>query len=358
MAVRVGVIGCGKITERASMPNLVNYKEKAEVRVLCDIDENKAGQMAENFKLDGVDIVKNWKDVIKRSDIDAIFVNTPNYIHEEIAIEAAGAKKHILVEKPITISHKAAENMINAAFNAGVFFMVEQTQRFDPVHQVAKKFIETGKLGKINTIKGRIGHAGPEYWAGGNEGWFSDKKLSGGGALIDVGIHILDLLRWLSGKEVAEVCANVKTLEKPFPVEDNGSVLMRFTDGTFGQFEASWTTRPYEVMTWIYGENGKLHTSVGGEKPIIARMATIGDDKDPNCVLEDIHPRVGPGSGWENAVHYFLDCVAEGKEPFVSGLEGAKSMAVVLAAYESAEKGKWVKVREFKHENRAMHVVL
>ena len=344
MTVRVGVIGCGKISERASLPNLVNYKEKAEVKALCDIVEGKASQMAKQFDLKGVDIAKDWKEVVKRSDIDAIFVNTPNYVHEEVAVGAAESKKHILVEKPITISNKASKNMINAAEKSGVFLMVEQTQRFDPVHQAAKSFIDTGKLGKINMVKGRIGHAGPEYWAGGKEGWFSDKLLSGGGAMIDIGIHILDLLRWLGGKDVAEVCANIKTLEKPFPVDDNGSVLMRFTDGTFGQFEASWTTRPYEVMTWIYGEKGKIHTSIGTEKPVSVRMATIGKDKDPNCVLEDFYPEVGSGNGWENAIHYFIDCILKGKKPFVTGEEGAKSMAVILAAYESSEKGKWVKV--------------
>ncbi|OGW74983.1 MAG: hypothetical protein A2Z72_07660 [Omnitrophica bacterium RBG_13_46_9] len=345
MAVRVGIIGCGKITERASVPNLVNYKEKAEIKALCDIVEDKAVAMAEKFGCKGVNIETDWKRVVKRKDIDAIFVNTPNYLHEEMAIGAAKKRKHILVEKPITISNKAARKMIKAADKTGVFLMIEQTQRFDPVHQAAKKFIDTGKLGKINMVKGRIGHAGPEYWAGGNEGWFSDKKLSGGGAMIDIGIHILDLLRWLGGKEVAEVCANIKTLEKPFSVDDNGSVLMRFTDGTFGQFEASWTTRPYEVMTWIYGERGKVHTAIGTEIPAVARIATTGEGKDPNCVLEDINLEIGPGSGWESAIHYFIDCVAKKEKPFITGEEGAKSMAVILAAYESAEKGKWVRVK-------------
>ncbi len=88
MTVRVGIIGCGKITERASMPNLVNYKEKAEVKVLCDIVEDRAREIAGKFELKGVDIAKDWKEVVKRSDIDAIFVNTPNYVHEEVAVGA------------------------------------------------------------------------------------------------------------------------------------------------------------------------------------------------------------------------------------------------------------------------------
>jgi len=345
MTVKVGIIGCGKITERASLPNLVNYKTKCKVKCLCDIVKAHAQEKAKQFNLKDVDIVTDWKALVERPDIDAIFVNTPNYLHEEMAVGAAKSKKHILVEKPISISNKAAKNMINAAKKNGVFFMVEQTQRFDPVHQAAKKFIETGKLGKINTVKGRIGHAGPEYWAGGKEGWFTNKSLSGGGAMIDVGIHILDLLRWLSGKEVAEISANIGTVEKPFPVDDNGSVLMKFSDGAIGHFEASWTTRPYEVMTWLYGENGKIHTAIGTEKPVMVRLATVGEGKDPNCVLEDIYPEVGAGSGWENAIHYFIDCVEKNEKPFVTGEEGAKSMAVILAAYESAKSGKWVKVR-------------
>lgn len=345
MSVRVGIVGCGKITERASLPNLVNYKDKCTVTCLCDIKKEQALDKINKFNLVDVDIIKDYKELVARKDVDVVFVNTPNYLHEPVAVAAAKAKKHILVEKPITISLTAAKNMVNAAKKAGVYLMVEQTQRFDPVHAAAKKFIDTGKLGKINMVRGRIGHGGPEYWVGGKEGWFSNKKLSGGGAMIDVGIHILDLLRWLSGKKVAEVCANIRTIEKPFPVDDNGQVLLRFDDGAIGEFEASWTTRPYEVMTWIYGEHGKIHTSIGSDKPVIARMATTGKGQDPNCILEDIYPEIGSGGGWENAVHYFIDCVIKKEKPFINGEEGAKSMAVILAAYESAKKGSWVKVK-------------
>ena len=86
MPVKVAVIGCGKIAERASLPNLVNYKGRAEVRVLCDIVESKAKALRKKFELTGVDIIKDWKKVLKRKDIDAVFVDTPNYLHEEMAI--------------------------------------------------------------------------------------------------------------------------------------------------------------------------------------------------------------------------------------------------------------------------------
>jgi UDP-N-acetyl-2-amino-2-deoxyglucuronate dehydrogenase len=123
--IRVGIIGCGKITERASLPNLVNYKHKCKVVCLCDIIKNRAKQMSEKFALRDADIIKDWRKLVKRKDINAVFVNTPNYLHEQMAVEAAQNLKHILVEKPITISLRAADNMMKAAESSGVFLMVE-----------------------------------------------------------------------------------------------------------------------------------------------------------------------------------------------------------------------------------------
>jgi len=345
MAVRVGVIGCGKIAERASLPNLVNYKEKVEVKVLCDIEEAKARALKEKFQLNDVDIVKDWKKLISRKDIDAIFVDTPNYLHEEMVIGAANNKKHILVEKPISITAKAADNMAKAAKSKGVYLMVEQTQRFDPVHQAAKKILDEGRLGDIHNIRGRIGHAGPEYWSEGKAHWFYDKKKSGGGAMIDIGVHITDLVRWFANKPITEVFATIRTIEKKVPVDDNATVLFKFADGAKGEIECSWTTRPYEVMTWTYGSKGKMVTAIGTEKPVKLSLVNTGKGEDPNVAREEIYPEIASGNGWENAVHYFIDCIIKGEKPFVSGEEGRETMRIINAAYESNECGKWVKVK-------------
>ncbi len=342
--VKIGIIGCGKISERASLPNLVNYKKKVRVKVLCDIVESKANALKNKFELSGVDIVKDWREVVKRKDIDAVFVNTPNYLHEEMAIGAARHKKHILVEKPIAIFAKAADNMAKAAKSNGVYLMVEQTQRFDPVHQAAKKILDSGILGRIHNIRGRIGHAGPEYWSEGKAHWFYDKKKSGGGAMIDIGVHIIDLIRWLAGKKITEVFATIRTIEKKVKVDDNATVLFRFADGSKGEIECAWTTRPYEVLTFTYGEKGKMATAIGTEKPVKVTIAKTKKGEDPNCTLKEIYPEIGPGSGWENAVHYFIDCVMNKKRPFVSGEEGRETMRVINAAYESNRLGKWVRV--------------
>ncbi len=344
MAVRVAVIGCGKIAERASLPNLVNYKDKVKVKVLCDIVESKAKYLRDKFELTGVDIVKDWKKVVARKDIDVVFVDTPNYLHEEMTVGACKNKKHVLVEKPITITVKAADNMIKAAKKNGVYLMVEQTQRFDVVHQAAKKVLDSGILGHIHNIKGRIGHAGPEYWSEGKAHWFYDKSKSGGGAMVDIGVHITDLIRWFSGKKVTKVFATIRTMEKPVKVDDNATVLLKFADGSKGEIECSWTTRPYEVLTFVYGSKGKMVTAIGTEKPIKVTIAKTKKGEDPNYTLEEIYPELGTGGAWENAVHYFIDCIREKKRPFVSGEEGRETIRVINAAYESNRTGKWVKV--------------
>ena len=343
--IKVGIIGCGKITERASLPNLVNYKDKVSVVCLCDIIKERAEEMAKKFSLGSADITKNWKELIKRKDLDCVFVNTPNYLHEIMAIGAAANKKHVLVEKPITISRQAAKNMVDAVRVNNVLLMVEQTQRFDPVHQAAKKIITSGVLGKIHNIRGRIGHAGPEYWSEGKGHWFYDKKKSGGGCMVDIGVHICDLIRWLKAVPVVEVFARIQTLEKKLPVDDNATVLLKFADGTKGEFECSWTTRPYEVLTQAYAENGKLTTSIGAKQPVVLTLAKVGQGEDPNCTLKEEFPSLGPGNGWENAVHYFIDCLIKGEKPFVSAEEGQETIKVILAAYESDRKGKWVKIK-------------
>jgi predicted dehydrogenase len=301
--------------------------------------------MAKKFNLSGVDILKDWEALVSRKDIDCVFVNTPNYLHEAMACGAAQNKKHILIEKPIAINAKAAEGIVRAVKKSGVLAMVEQTQRFDPVHQAAKKVIDSGVLGKIHNIRGRIGHAGPEYWSEGKGHWFYDKKKSGGGCMIDIGVHIADLVRWLKGVPVTEVFARIQTLEKKVPVDDNATVFLNFADGTKGEFECSWTTRPYEVLTQAYAKEGKLTTSIDSEHPVVLTLARTGEGGNPNHPLREEFPALGPGGGWENAVHYFIDCLISGRQPFVSAEEGRETMKVICAAYESNKKGKWVKLK-------------
>ena len=189
--LKVAVIGAGKIAERLHLPG---YKEtaNAEVIAICDIKKEKAERLAKMFNIPAV--YTDYEKMIKESGADAISVCTPNYLHEPMAVFAANNKKHVLVEKPMSITIPAMKAMIAAAKKNRVLLMVEQSQRFDPAHQALKEILDSGALGNFVSVRGKIGHAGPENWSD-DSPWFFDKKLSGGGVSVDVGIHILDLIR-------------------------------------------------------------------------------------------------------------------------------------------------------------------
>lgn len=346
--VKLGIIGCGKITERACIPNLKNYP-KVKITHLCDIKLKQAAYLIKKFNLKNIDVTSDWKKIVKNSKIDAVYIATPNFLHTEMCVAAAENKKHILVEKPMVISIKGADKIVKAVNKNRVLFMVEQTQRFDPVHQAAKKVIDNSCLGKIRMIRGRIGHAGPEYWSKTSD-WFYNKAKSGGGVMFDIGIHILDLLRWFKPEPISEVFADVKILEKKVDLDDNANVLLRYQDGSIGGFECSWTTRPYEVITSMYGRRGRLNTRIGSEnRPVVKFLGSdVRPGKDPNVPIKRILPKIPAGSGWGNAMHYFIDCVVKGKKPFITAEEGRESVRVILAAYKSSREKRWVKLSEVK----------
>ena len=342
MAVRFAVIGCGKVTQRLTLPRLAACSS-AEVTALVDLRRPVAERVADAFAIDRRRIWTDWKHMLTEAPVDAVAVCLPNYLHAEVTLAALEAKKHVMVEKPIAVTLQEADAMIHAAQRHQRYLMVEQSQRFEPVHEVAHEILQSELLGPITQLHGRIGHAGPESWSTDSD-WFTNKPQSGGGALMDVGVHIVDTLRWLSGKQVKRLCCHAKTLQKRLPVEDNAGALLEFTDGTMGSFGVSWTTRPYEVTTAFYTERGKLRTAVGASHPITVQFGKLVGDPNQPLSREDWHPSVGPTSRVGSAYAYFIDCILNDREPFVSGEEGRATLEVILAAYESIRTGGWVEL--------------
>jgi len=335
--VKIGIIGAGKIAERLHLPG---YKEtkKAKVVAICDIKLNKANRLAKMFKIPSV--YKDYKKMIKEAGIDAVSVCTPNYLHASMTIFAAKNKKNVLVEKPMALSVKEMKAMINACKKNRVKLMVEQTQRFDPAHEVFKKVIESKKLGRIIAVRGKLGHSGPEFWSD-DSPWFFERKKSGGGVTMDVGIHILDLIRHVTGKDVKAVAATMANLvKKKIKLEDNVEATLKFTDGTIGVFETSWSTSPYEVVVQVYGEKGKAIVKQDAPRVIYWTV----NPKNPYSTVKEFRPPVPKKSKNINPCVYFVNCVIKKKKPFIDGVEGMKSMAVILTAIKSSKTNKFEKI--------------
>ncbi|MCE5300054.1 MAG: Gfo/Idh/MocA family oxidoreductase [Spirochaetia bacterium] len=338
--LRVGVIGAGKIAERLHLPG---YKDTpaAEVVAICDVIKSKADALAKQFNIPAV--YTDYKKMIKEAGIDAVSVCLPNYLHAPVTIFAAQNKKHILVEKPMGLSVKEMKLMIKTAKANKVMLMVEQTHRFDPAHEVLKDVVDSGIIGKIVSIRGKLGHSGPEYWSD-NSPWYFEEKKSGGGCTTDVGIHILDVIRFITGKEIESVTGFMANLvKKKFILEDNVEAALKFTDGSIGVYEASWTNSPYEVVVQLYGTKGKAIVNQSNYDPQRVRVWTI-DPKNPYGSIKEVKYTVPEKSRLGGPVQHFVDCVLNKKKCIIDGTEGMKSAAVIIATRQSAKTGKPVKL--------------
>lgn len=305
----------------------------AEVALICNAHEQSARAAAQQFGV--ANFSADWQEAVQRPDIDAVDILTPNASHAPIAIAAARAGKHVLVEKPMATTLAEAEAVVAAARDAGVILMPAMNQRFSPQYEAARDLLAGGRLGRLTLLRGLFSHAGPEGSWGATSDWFWDPEQAGGGALIDLGIHMIDLLRWLSGLRVVEVMAMTATLEKPIVADDTAVVLLRFDSGALGFLQASWTatTRP-EMGVTVQGERGVLQTGLAGAEPAVVYLR---DDPTTPVSLP-----VAAASRYVGPCAYFVACIRDGQRPFIDGEEGRASLEVILAAYESARSGRAV----------------
>ncbi len=338
---RIGIIGAGKIAQRLHLPLYKGIKT-AEVKAICDVKKNKAAVLAEKFKIKN--IYSDYKKMIKNAGIDAVSVCAPNYLHAPMTIFAAENKKHVLCEKPMALTMNEMKQMIRACEKNRVKLMVEQAQRFDPAHEAFKNFIKSGRLGKIVSIRAKLGHSGPEFWSN-DSPWFFDRAKSGGGVTMDVGIHIVDLVRFVTGKEVKEAGALMDNLvKKKMKLEDNVEIAARFKDGSLGVIEASWTNSPYEVVVQVYGEKGKAIVT-RPERGNSGISAWTVNPAKPYTTVKKIRVKVPKKPSYGNPCSHFIDVIRKNKKCISGGREGMKSMAVILAAIKSAKTKKIERVQ-------------
>ncbi|HRU40204.1 MAG TPA: Gfo/Idh/MocA family oxidoreductase, partial [Candidatus Goldiibacteriota bacterium] len=198
-------------------------------------------------------------------------------------------------------------------------------------------------IGKVVSLRAKLGHSGPEFWSD-DSPWFFDVKKSGGGVTVDVGIHILDVIRFITGKEIASVTGFMANLvKKKMKLEDNVEAALKFKDGTIGVFEASWTNSPYEVVVQLYGTKGKAYVNQANYDPKRVRVWTV-DPKSPYNTVKELDYKVPKTSRNRSPIAHFVDCVTGKKKCIIDGVEGMKSAAVILATRKSALTGKSVSV--------------
>ena len=339
--LRAGVVGCGQI---ARFLHVADYRvcEEAEVVALCDVVKSKADALAAD-KAPGAKVYTDYKKMLKSEDLDMVTVALPNYLHAPVAIAALKAGCNVLVEKPMAASEAECKRMLDTAKKCKKLLMVNQSQRRFAPHAKAKEILDSGIMGKILHVTAMFGHAGPEYWSPTGK-WFFKRKEARFGAMADLGVHKADLVRYLTGKEVAEVSAYFETLEKKrTDVEDNFVSCLKFKDGTVGTLCASWTVKGMEAnYTILHCANGTLRVCEVPDKPLVANLV------NPECTIEFEVPAAATNEDetWGLDVSGAFARACLGKEkPYCTGEEGMKSLKVILAAEKSAMTGRSIKLK-------------
>ena len=323
--VRIGVIGCGSIARSAHVPGFLK-SEFAQVAGFASRTRGSAEATAQGCGSDAP-IYDDWRELVERDDVDAVTICSPNAFHCEQALAAARAGKHVLVEKPVAVSADEADEMIAAARDAGVVLQVAHNLRYVPSVIAARDAI--GRVGNIVGLRAAFGHAGPQVWAK-DASWFFDKQRSGGGALIDLGIHIIDVVNFVTRLEAREVTAMTFGDD---PCEDAAQLVLSFDNGAIGSVHASWVARPApDLSLTVFGREGTLHFDV--RTPLSFRPA---DGKKDVIGLPTVDAT--PFDDFARIVSGELPL-----GPTATGEEARAAIAIVDAAYESARSGARTKV--------------
>ncbi|UOY94628.1 Gfo/Idh/MocA family oxidoreductase [Ectobacillus sp. JY-23] len=337
MKLKVGVIGCGSIAQHRHLPEYA-ANEQVELVAVCDIVSERAEEIAAKY---GAQAYTNYEDLFVH--VDAVSVCTPNYLHAPITIAALRAGIHVLCEKPMATSKEEAQAMIAAAKESGKKLMIAHNQRFVASHEKARQLIQNGEVGKIYSFRTAFGHPGPEGWSvDGKESWFFQKEKAFIGAMGDLGVHKTDLLRYVIGEEFTEVGAFVETTAKEFAdVDDTAVCVLKTESGIIGTLAASWSYRREDNSTIIYGEKALLRIEDDSTYGLIVQYAT---GETVKYELGKIQTNESGGQRNSLVIEKFVGAILNDEEPAISGEEGMKSLAVILAALESNETKQIVKV--------------
>lgn len=351
--VRVGVIGAGSISDM----HLQSYRKNvdAELYAVCDLDQARAKEKAEKYG--APKHYGNHKDLLKDAEIDAVSICTWNNSHAEIAMEALKAGKHVLVEKPLTTSVEKAKEVEKTVKETGKLLQVGFVRRYGDNATLLKQFVEKGELGAIYYAKAsclrRLGNPG---------GWFADVERSGGGPLIDIGVHVIDLCWYFMGcPKVKSISgntynklgnrSNVKGLSfyktadydpSKNDVEDMANALILFENGASLMVDVSYTlhAKQDEMTVKLYGDKG------GAEIEPALSIVTEKYDTILNATPQVDNLSFQFEKAFQNEINHFVAYCRGEKETLSPINDGVEMMKILCGIYKSARIGREIQSNE------------
>ncbi len=326
---RVAIIGCGLVGEKR-----MKLLEKGAVTIACDLNLDRARKLAALSP--GCEATDSVEETVESPNVDCVMVATLNSVLAPIALQALRAGKHVLAEKPGAVSVREIEELEKSSREKNALYRIGYNHRFHPAFIKAREIFSSGALGPIMFVRGRYGQGGR---IGYDKEWRADPKLSGGGELIDQGVHLIDLAGIFLG-EFTQVDGHVATYFWKMPVDDNAFMSLRNAEGKTAWLHASCTEWKNMFSLEIYGRDGKLHMeglggSYGLERLYFYKM--LPEMGPPETTLWE-YPR--GDESWKIEMQEFFEDIRLKRTP-VPGLKEAKAvLRVVESIYGKAESGK------------------
>ena len=318
--INLGLIGIGQMGA-THFRNCLRLKD-AKVVAVADIREKP---LHEAKKVGIRHIFKDYTEMLKMQGMDAVIISLPTYLHAEAVIKAAEQGNHIFVEKPMTRNVEEAAAIVTAVKTYGVKLMVGYPMRFTKAFANLKKEVDLGNLGAVQIAVANHVSTGP-FFARSVEDvpqpipqWWFDMKLTGGGSLIDLGCHMIDLLKWYFG-EVTDIKGYLG-YRYNMDFEDHATCILKFRSGTVGIVNAGWFSTSHTVQVDLFGT--AKYSSAGSTSPSLFDYA--------KNVL-----RRAPSSTFYDELEYFVDCLVSDAQPEPSAEEGLEVQQLIEKVYDNS----------------------
>jgi len=343
--IKVGIVGCGGIANGKHMPSLSKLGD-VEMTAFCDIIEERAGKAADAYGAPGAKVFTDYRKLLELKDISVVHVLTPNVSHAEITIAALEAGKHVMCEKPMAKTAEAARAMLEAARRTGKLLSIGYNGRSDAPQIQARRFVEEGLLGDVYYTKAvALRRRGVPCW-----GVFLNREAQGGGPLIDIGTHIVDLTLWTMNDYSPVVSAIGRTYDELIPlggfnngghwdigrfeVEDSAFGTVTLASGAMLVVKAAWACNNKEMNlneTLLFGVNG-------GAELENDRLTFNGESNDRLWTYVP-EPTPTKDSMYDREISAWVSALANDTEPVVKCEQAAQVVKVLEAIYISARNG-------------------
>jgi len=341
--MKYALIGCGRIS-----PNHIEAAKNngLDFVAMCDVVPDIMQEKSDKFGLEGVRKYTDYKELLEKEKPQLVAIATESGKHAAIALDCIEAGCNVIIEKPIALSIKDADKIIEAGKAKGVLVCANHQNRFNKSVQYIRKAVEQGRFSKLLHATAHIRwNRGRDYytqalWRG---TWAQD-----GGALMNQCIHNIDLLRWMMGDEIDEVFAYTDNKIHPFiEAEDIGIALVKFKNGSYGIIEGTTNVYPknLEETLYLFGESGTV--KAGGKSVNIIEEWSFADKLDDAEYVKATYNENPPnvyGFGHTPLYADVIDAIKNKRQPYVDGEAGKRALELVLAIYKSASIGKPVKL--------------